>query len=111
MLSLQTPIPTRKPSLFFVLRSSSSVTKYKFGYDPDFTDAIAKDWGGRPFEDLRKGWKHILDKYPEVSASFFSISCFLAFFILFLLVWLLWSGYFARFGSSSICLLFAFLEF
>lgn len=32
----------------------------------DFTDAIAKDWGGKPFVDLQKGWKYALDKYPEV---------------------------------------------
>jgi len=32
----------------------------------DFTDAIAGDWGGRPFVDLRNGWQHALDKYPEV---------------------------------------------
>jgi dipeptidyl aminopeptidase/acylaminoacyl peptidase len=32
----------------------------------DFTDAIAKDWGGKPFVDLQKGWKYALDKYPEI---------------------------------------------
>lgn len=32
----------------------------------DFTDAIAEDWGGKPFVDLQKGWKYALDKYPEV---------------------------------------------
>ncbi|KLO09964.1 hypothetical protein SCHPADRAFT_833271, partial [Schizopora paradoxa] len=34
-----------------------------------FTDAIAEDWGGRPFTDLKKGWEYILDKYPEIDAS------------------------------------------
>lgn len=32
----------------------------------DFTDAIAKDWGGKPFVDLQKGWKYALEKYPEI---------------------------------------------
>ena len=31
-----------------------------------FTDAIAKDWGGKPFVDLQKGWKYVLDKYLEI---------------------------------------------
>jgi hypothetical protein len=31
-----------------------------------FTDAIAEDWGGKPFVDLKNGWQHVLDKYPEV---------------------------------------------
>ena len=33
---------------------------------PGLTDAIAKDWGGKPFVDLRKGWQYILDNYPQV---------------------------------------------
>jgi dipeptidyl aminopeptidase/acylaminoacyl peptidase len=32
----------------------------------EFTNAISGDWGGKPFEDLQKGWKHILNAYPEV---------------------------------------------
>jgi dipeptidyl aminopeptidase/acylaminoacyl peptidase len=32
----------------------------------DLTNAIAKDWGGKPFVDLQKGWKYALDKYPEI---------------------------------------------
>lgn len=35
-------------------------------YRVELTDAIRKDWGGKPFVDLRKGWKYILDNYPEV---------------------------------------------
>lgn len=35
-------------------------------FGQDFVDAIAKDWGGKPFVDLQKGWKHALDKYPEI---------------------------------------------
>ncbi|TFY83863.1 hypothetical protein EWM64_g147 [Hericium alpestre] len=32
-----------------------------------FTDAIAKDWGGKPFVDMQKGWKHALEKYPAIN--------------------------------------------
>jgi len=35
-------------------------------FGQDFTDAIAKDWGGKPFIDLQRGWKYALDKYPEI---------------------------------------------
>jgi hypothetical protein len=31
----------------------------------ELTDAIAEDWGGKPFVDLQKGWKYALAKYPE----------------------------------------------
>ncbi|KAJ3932308.1 MAG: Alpha/Beta hydrolase protein [Lentinula lateritia] len=34
-----------------------------------FTDAIAGDWGGKPFVDLQKGWKYVLENYPEVDAD------------------------------------------
>ena len=34
-----------------------------------FTDAIAGDWGGRPFIDLAKGWAYVLEHYPEVWVS------------------------------------------
>ena len=32
----------------------------------EFTDAIAEDWGGKPFIDLINGWKYVLKSYPEV---------------------------------------------
>ncbi|KAH9049976.1 alpha/beta-hydrolase [Lactarius hengduanensis] len=35
-------------------------------FGQDLVDAIAKDWGGKPFVDLQKGWKYALDKYPEI---------------------------------------------
>ncbi|KAI0304472.1 alpha/beta-hydrolase [Multifurca ochricompacta] len=35
-------------------------------FGQDFTDAIAKDWGGKPFVDLQKGWNYALDKFPEI---------------------------------------------
>ncbi|KAF8172042.1 alpha/beta-hydrolase [Mycena galopus ATCC 62051] len=34
-----------------------------------FTDAIAGDWGGKPFVDLRAGWKHIQDTYPQIDTD------------------------------------------
>ncbi|EJU00159.1 alpha/beta-hydrolase [Dacryopinax primogenitus] len=30
------------------------------------TDAIAKDWGGKPFVDLQAGYKEVLRLYPEI---------------------------------------------
>lgn len=33
------------------------------GYGQDFTDSISRDWGGKPLEDLQKGWAHALDRY------------------------------------------------
>jgi len=34
------------------------------GYGQAFTDAIAKDWGGKPLEDLIKGLGYAVGKYP-----------------------------------------------
>ena len=31
-----------------------------------FTDAIAGDWGGKPFVDLQQGFKYVLQEYPEI---------------------------------------------
>ncbi|MGS0997821.1 prolyl oligopeptidase family serine peptidase [Rhodanobacter sp. UC4451_H18] len=33
------------------------------GYGQKFTDSISGDWGGKPLEDLKLGWKAALDKY------------------------------------------------
>jgi len=33
------------------------------GYGQAFTDAISGDWGGKPLEDLKKGWAYALAKY------------------------------------------------
>ncbi|KAK7473147.1 Dipeptidyl-peptidase 5 [Stygiomarasmius scandens] len=35
-------------------------------FGQNFTDAIDRDWGGKPFVDLQKGWKHVLKEYPQV---------------------------------------------
>jgi dipeptidyl aminopeptidase/acylaminoacyl peptidase len=33
------------------------------GYGQAFTDSISQDWGGKPLEDLQKGWAFALEKY------------------------------------------------
>ncbi|MGP1667080.1 MAG: alpha/beta hydrolase family protein, partial [Rhodanobacter sp.] len=33
------------------------------GYGQAFTDSISGDWGGKPLDDLKLGWKAALDKY------------------------------------------------
>ncbi|KAF9454685.1 hypothetical protein P691DRAFT_189906 [Macrolepiota fuliginosa MF-IS2] len=35
-------------------------------FGQELTDAIKEDWGGKPFVDLINGWKHALEKYPEI---------------------------------------------
>ena len=39
------------------------------GYGQAFTDAISKDWGGKPLEDLQKGLQAALQNYPWLDAS------------------------------------------
>jgi len=34
------------------------------GYGQAFTDSISRDWGGKPLEDLQKGWAAAQAKYP-----------------------------------------------
>jgi dipeptidyl aminopeptidase/acylaminoacyl peptidase len=34
------------------------------GYGQAFTDSISGDWGGKPLEDLRKGWAAALARFP-----------------------------------------------
>ena len=34
------------------------------GYGQAFTDSISGDWGGKPFEDIQKGWAAALARYP-----------------------------------------------
>ncbi|MEM9593843.1 MAG: S9 family peptidase [Acidobacteriota bacterium] len=33
------------------------------GYGQAFTDSITGDWGGKPLEDLQKGWAHAQERY------------------------------------------------
>ena len=39
------------------------------GYGQAFTDSISGDWGGKPLEDLQKGWAHALASYPFLDGS------------------------------------------
>ena len=39
------------------------------GYGQAFTDSISGDWGGKPLEDLKKGWAHALAKYDFLDGS------------------------------------------
>jgi dipeptidyl aminopeptidase/acylaminoacyl peptidase len=39
------------------------------GYGQAFTDSISGDWGGKPLEDLKAGWKAALDKYSFLDAG------------------------------------------
>ena len=39
------------------------------GYGQAFTDSISGDWGGKPLEDLQKGWKFALSKYDFLDGS------------------------------------------
>ncbi|KAN0087536.1 Merops: S09.UPW [Tylopilus felleus] len=35
-------------------------------FGQDLTEGIKEDWGGKPFVDLRNGWKYVLDNYPQI---------------------------------------------
>lgn len=39
------------------------------GYGQAFTDSISGDWGGKPLEDLQKGWKYALEHYDFLDGS------------------------------------------
>jgi dipeptidyl aminopeptidase/acylaminoacyl peptidase len=39
------------------------------GYGQAFTDSISGDWGGKPLEDLQKGYAAALGKYPFLDAN------------------------------------------
>jgi dipeptidyl aminopeptidase/acylaminoacyl peptidase len=39
------------------------------GYGQKFTDSISGDWGGKPLDDLKKGWDWVLDKYAFLDAD------------------------------------------
>nr|GAT52261.1 dipeptidyl-peptidase 5 [Mycena chlorophos] len=38
-------------------------------FGQELTDAIAKDWGGKPFVDMINGWKYVLDSYPQIDTD------------------------------------------
>ncbi|SEQ59451.1 Dipeptidyl aminopeptidase/acylaminoacyl peptidase [Solimonas aquatica] len=39
------------------------------GYGQAFTDSISRDWGGKPLEDLQKGWAHVLKSYDFIDGT------------------------------------------
>jgi len=39
------------------------------GYGQAFTDSISGDWGGKPLEDLRKGWQYALAHYDFLDGN------------------------------------------
>lgn len=39
------------------------------GYGQAFTDSISGDWGGKPLEDLQKGWAAALEKYTFLDGN------------------------------------------
>ena len=39
------------------------------GYGQEFTDSISEDWGGKPLEDLQKGWAAAQERYPFLDAD------------------------------------------
>ncbi|EPQ54580.1 alpha/beta-hydrolase [Gloeophyllum trabeum ATCC 11539] len=38
-------------------------------FGQEFTDAITEDWGGKPFVDMQKGWKYVLEHFPEIDSN------------------------------------------
>ena len=39
------------------------------GYGQAFTDAVSGDWGGKPYEDLMKGFDHVVKAYPFIDGT------------------------------------------
>jgi dipeptidyl aminopeptidase/acylaminoacyl peptidase len=39
------------------------------GYGQAFTDSISGDWGGKPLQDLQKGWAHALQTYDFLDGA------------------------------------------
>jgi dipeptidyl aminopeptidase/acylaminoacyl peptidase len=39
------------------------------GFGQAFTDAVSRDWGGAPYEDILKGVDHVVANYPEVDGN------------------------------------------
>ncbi|KAG6377061.1 Alpha/Beta hydrolase protein [Boletus reticuloceps] len=35
-------------------------------FGQNLTEGIKEDWGGKPFVDLRNGWKYVLENYPQI---------------------------------------------
>ncbi|MEJ2546175.1 MAG: prolyl oligopeptidase family serine peptidase, partial [Calditrichaceae bacterium] len=39
------------------------------GYGQDFTDAVSKDWGGAPYDDIKLGTDYVIKNYPFIDAD------------------------------------------
>jgi len=39
------------------------------GYGQDFTDAVSKNWGGAPYEDLVAGTEYVLEHFPFIDGE------------------------------------------
>lgn len=39
------------------------------GYGQDFCDAVSKDWGGAPYEDIKKGTEYVLKNYKFIDGN------------------------------------------
>ncbi|MBN1407081.1 MAG: S9 family peptidase [Calditrichaceae bacterium] len=39
------------------------------GYGQDFTDAVSKDWGGAPYDDIKLGTEYVIKNYPFIDAE------------------------------------------
>jgi dipeptidyl aminopeptidase/acylaminoacyl peptidase len=39
------------------------------GYGQAFTDSIARDWGGKPLDDLQRGLAHVLEQHPWIDGE------------------------------------------
>ncbi len=39
------------------------------GYGQDFMDAVSKDWGGAPYEDIKLGTDYVLNKYSFIDKN------------------------------------------
>lgn len=55
LMSRSVAVWTNQGYIAFLPNPTGSTT-----FGQSFTDAIAEDWGGKPFVDMRKGWAHVL---------------------------------------------------
>jgi dipeptidyl aminopeptidase/acylaminoacyl peptidase len=62
-LSIRRWVLTRPDSVFIPNFTGST------GFGQAFVDAVAREWGGAPFEDMRAGWAHVLNAFPEIDPA------------------------------------------
>lgn len=39
------------------------------GYGQDFMDAVSKDWGGAPYEDIKLGTEYVIENFPFIDGK------------------------------------------